>query len=263
MQGGTVESARAWLTLLLVAGALALGSTTCGTDKPAKPPPNTAIRLNFDEWHTDSLRCERKQCRDWFAFDLPQRRLVQIDVYYPAGPGLPDFGMTLQDAGFNTLLTSKPSGRSPRRMTLNLDPGRYYVLLESATAEDELLSYEIVASMKRPRRQSGREAPPPPSPPPPPPPPPAEEFRIVKAEVLEVERCEGQPCAVLIDAGTSARIARGMRGELKEAGQKLADIKVEEVFEAGSRARIVGDLDAPITLDTMAHIRVPDAQRPQ
>jgi len=251
---------------MLGVAAVAVAGLGCQTTPgESHAEAEKALLLQLGQWHTDSLYCERGQCQDWFAFDLPSRRLVQIDVYYPAGPGLPDFEMRLKDASQATLETSQPTGRSPRRIRQTLAPGRYFIQLSSVPPGNERLSYEVVALAKpipkSPTRPgSGSRTRSKPAPPPPPPPP---RYDVVKAEVLEVEKCEGDPCMVLLDAGSPERIGRGMAGELNEGGEKLAEIRIEEVFEAGSRARIVGELGGPITLDTMAHIRVPAAQSPQ
>jgi hypothetical protein len=72
--------------------------------------------------------------------------------------------------------------------------------------------------------------------------------------VIEVERAGGEPIAILLEAGTSQGVKPGQSGELIESGQVIGRIEVVDVYSAGSRARIVGGLSSPITLDTRARL---------
>jgi hypothetical protein len=52
----------------------------------------------------------------------------------------------------------------------------------------------------------------------------------------------------------------GLRGRLVDGGRELARIEIEEVFAEGSRARIRGTLQGPVTPSTLAEIEVPDGR---
>ncbi len=121
------------------------------------------------------------------------------------------------------------------------------LLIEAKGEDDEPLSYEIVAEIKKPRVKSVRPRPPPRPP----------EMRRVLGEVLEVEKCEGKPCSVLIDKGRPEGIREGQSGKLVEKGKAIAKIEIVDVYDAGSRAQILGSLEATITIDTQAEIEVP------
>jgi hypothetical protein len=77
---------------------------------------------------------------------------------------------------------------------------------------------------------------------------------LVTAEVLDVEEEGGAAAFVLIDAGAPQRVAEDMQGELKEGGRSIGQIVIVEVYTDGSRARVVGDLDGEVGIDTVAEI---------
>jgi hypothetical protein len=52
-----------------------------------------------------------------------------------------------------------------------------------------------------------------------------------------------------------------MSGELVEGEHSIGEIEVLEIYEEGSRARILGVLSEEITLDTMAVIDLSEARR--
>ena len=77
----------------------------------------------------------------------------------------------------------------------------------------------------------------------------------VESDLLEIERSGGEPVAVLLEAGASEGLRRGMAGELVDRGQVIGRLEIIAVYDEGSRARIVGDLSVPITVDTAARIQ--------
>ncbi len=76
----------------------------------------------------------------------------------------------------------------------------------------------------------------------------------IESDLLEIERTGGKPVAVLLEAGASEGLRRGMVGELVDRGQVIGRLEIIAVYDEGSRARIVGDLSMPITFDTAARI---------
>jgi len=79
----------------------------------------------------------------------------------------------------------------------------------------------------------------------------------VVAEVLDVEEADGEPTAVMIEAGAPDGIVPGLQGELYEEDAVIGQIEVVEVYPSGSRAKIVGPLTAPVSFDTLSRIQIP------
>jgi hypothetical protein len=77
----------------------------------------------------------------------------------------------------------------------------------------------------------------------------------IESDLLEIERSGGVPVAVLLEAGASEGLTRGMVGELLDRGQVIGSLEIIAVYDEGSRARIVGELSVPITFETSARIR--------
>jgi hypothetical protein len=90
-----------------------------------------------------------------------------------------------------------------------------------------------------------------------PPEPPAPQAVWVVAEVLDVEEADGEPTAVMIEAGAPDGIVPGLQGELYEDDAVIGQIEVVEVYPSGSRAKIVGPLTAPVSFDTLSRIQIP------
>ena len=105
--------------------------------------------------------------------------------------------------------------------------------------ESSLLSYELRVSF-RPRQKASVPR----------------RFETVSSLVLEVEKRFDGSEAVLIDKGRRAGIGRGDRGRLVESGRELGRIEILDVYDDGSRALIRGALEAPITPETVAEVRV-------
>jgi hypothetical protein len=150
--------------------------------------------------------------------------------------------------------------------------GDYRVKIQGRGKKD-LLSYEVVAKIEggaRPRPPANVPRRPRPEPrtqepavqrprvqEPALPRPAPQEVPPTLVEVLEVERENGEPVAVLIDAGTPMGIEAGLRGSLVDNGQQIGRIEIVDVYDSGSRARLIGPLAAPITIDTEAVLRLP------
>lgn len=245
------------LSMALSVLALGCASDTYATREEARP-------LVPGKWHRDFLHCEDGECKDWYMVNVDRPAQLRIDVYSAAVPGLPDYVLRLEDSNRQQIAKVGATGQSPRQIRQEVDPGLYLVLVESADPNGVRLEYEILADLRdppKPAPQTHRPAPQAPARRPPPPPPPRPEPVWVDAEVLEVERNAGEPAFVLIDAGKPKGLRPGHTGQLVENGRAIAEIEVKEVYEAGSRARIVGPLRAPITVETKAQIAVPRTER--
>jgi hypothetical protein len=234
-----------------------LGGGGLGSERKAARP------LVLGEWYKESLHCDDGNCRDWYQIFLSQAGDLRLDVYSPTGSGLPDYTLILEDENERVLEELPPTGKSPRQVRRRLEAGLYRVLLRSRNKDDERLHYEILAEFEtpRPRKKSvTRPRPARPEPTKPLPVKPAPEPIVVSAEVLEIEERDGQPSSVLIDAGKPQGVRAGLGGELVEKGKTIARIEVTDVYDAGSRAQILGPLEATITIDTRARIRIPADQ---
>jgi hypothetical protein len=187
-----------------------------------------------------------------------------VDVYSAAVPGLPDYILRLENSDRHQIAKMDATGQSPRQIRKKVDPGLYLLLVESADPNGVRLEYEILAELRDPPKRAPRKPTIPPgasTPSPTPPPAPRPQPVWVDAEVLEVERNAGEPEFVLIDAGKPKGIRPGHTGQLVQNGRPIGEIEVKEVYDAGSRARIVGPLQAPITIETKAQIAVPRMER--
>lgn len=204
----------------------------------------------------DFLHCERDRCDQWFRLIVERERSIVVEADAPAHPSLPDFSLTLVSRQLNLLGRDGEPLERPRRVEKKLQPGVYFVHLESINDHDDRLSYKL--EVKTPRKRARIRPPKTQRPkrrtPAPPPEPPKPVF-LLETAILEVERDGGEPVAVLLEAGTGTGLQRGMRGELREGDTTIGEIEIVAVYAQGSRARIVGGLSAPITFDTRARVR--------
>jgi hypothetical protein len=138
-------------------------------------------------------------------------------------------------------------GFGRKRLHWRAEPGIYLVGID-APEKSRLFRYELLASFEpEPPRLVAPPAPTPPEP----------RFESVSAEVIEIEGRPSDPRAVLIDRGRSDGMRPGLRGRLIENGEEIATVEIVDAYSDGSRARIEGSLQAPITAHTLAEIDVP------
>ncbi|MGH0034582.1 MAG: hypothetical protein ACQGVK_06105 [Myxococcota bacterium] len=259
-QGGRSRPRIGWTAALGLAwvAALAAGcaSDTFGTREEARP-------LVPGKWHRDFLHCEKHECKDWYMVNVDRKVELRIDVYSAAVPGLPDYILRLENSNRRQIAKVDATGQSPRQLRKQVDAGLYLLLIESADPKGIRLEYEVLAELRDPPKPRRRAAPRTPRPREERPvaPMPRVQTAWVDAEVLEVERDAGEPAYVLIDAGKPKGVRAGHTGQLVQGGQTIAEIEVTEVYDAGSRARIVGPLQAAITIETKAKIAVPRTER--
>lgn len=234
-----------WVVLLLV---VATGLPGCASRREAKARAN-APDLVVAQPREDLLHCSKGQCANLYRLVVETKRRVRVQADAPADPRLPDFSLVLEDRNGNVVADDRKANQRPRRITETLEPGLYFVRILGQGKNQDRLSYKLVANQvssrpaRRPRTAAPRAAP-----------------RIapapvfVDSDVLEVERAGGEPIAVLIEAGTSQGMAPGLAGELVDGGEVIGKLEIVDVYAEGSRARIVGGLKAPITLDTRARV---------
>jgi hypothetical protein len=257
--------ARRWsaIALLVAAISMAAGCALLGTGRssppePAvpeaeasSPPPSAGTdpgRLVLDQWRQGWLHCAAQKCQNSYTVEVTSRGKLRIDARAPGGQGLPDFGVVVEDLQERLVGASIHPQERPRVVRKDVEPGTYRVQVYALGSNGEMLSYDLVAKLEKktkpkPRRKARKPKPP--------------EFRVLKSEILEVEREGGEPTFVLIEAGQRQALTPGLTGQLVENGNRIAGIKVVEVFPDGSRVRIVDRLAAPITIETTAEIHVP------
>ena len=210
-------------------------------------------------WTEDALHCRQNDCENLYQLIMSRSGQVKVTANAPADPSLPDFVLELRDRDGHVIAEDRKLMKRPRVITRGLAPGLYLVAIMGRDKQDHLLSYKLRYDPIQKKRR--RTQPPPkitkdelPPIPPPPPPPPTTPKVWIASEVLEVERQGSEPVAVLLEAGTSQGMKPGLTGELVEADQVIGKLEVVDVYAEGSRARIVGALTAPITLDTTARL---------
>jgi hypothetical protein len=226
-----------------------------------------AAPLAIGAWEQGLIRCGKGACEDLYWVHLPDDLRVMVEANGPTEAGFPDFGLSLLDASLEVINLNRAAGRRSRMLDERLPSGIYYVKIFALEKSDLQLSYQLrvqpfteraaaptmPASAPETKGDSGepaaekaRSAP---SPAPP--------TISLRAEILDVERKGDTPVAVLVDAGIAQGVRSGMRGRLIDRGKTLGRIEFQEVYSAGSRARIVGAVSGEIGQDTRAVVQIP------
>jgi hypothetical protein len=253
---GRGASLRLGIRLALVLAALAVSACAQPPAADRVPPPGReqASLLPHSERTKDELHCEAGDCARWYRIGIAEAAELRIEVYGPAGPGLPDFDVRLEDASGEMLWGYAPTGHSPRKIERMVGPGAYYLLLESVGDNGGVLAYEVFPSLasvgpiflpggagepvSRPDPARGPEV-------------------WVAAEILQVEGQAGRPVAVLLDAGARDDLRPGQQGELLDGGDVIATFELVDVENARSRGRLHRTPSDTISYDVKARIRVP------
>ncbi len=77
---------------------------------------------------------------------------------------------------------------------------------------------------------------------------------MLRSDVIEVERADGVPVAVLIEAGIPTGVSRGQLGRLVEVDREIGRIEIVDIYSGGSRARILGELSGAITANSVVEV---------
>lgn len=229
--------------------ALVLGVGSCQNPlagRSEKKARTNAPDLVLSQTREDTLHCAKGRCTQFYRLVVDKKKRISVRADAPSDPRLPDFSLVLEDRDGHVVADDRKANQRPRRVIETLDPGLYYVRIVGHDKKDDQLSYKIVAKQVYKRRSAPR-APRKRAPPPPP--------TFFESEVLEVERAGGEPVAVLIEAGTAQGMVPGQTGELIEGDVVIGKLEIVDVYAEGSRARILGGLTAPITLDTRARLQ--------
>lgn len=233
----------------------------------AKPPPDVdaargqAVDRQVGRDIADQLACNKKKgdCADWHRLRIDAPGTLELEGRAIASDNLnPSFTMMLEDGFGNALRKAEGIGIEPRRLMAQIDAG-YYLVGVRAPEGSEAFPYAVAVRFRK------RVAPAPPPPPPVVEQPvaiPEPRFTRVPAEVLEVDGRMAAPTGVLIDVGRQRGARRGLRGELVDGDRFVGEIEIEVVYDEGSRARISGALQAPITPSVRAILLFPTDEAP-
>lgn len=254
---------RAWLWAMLCT----LPWVGCQTCQTAPPPDRNeslqqAQRLAPGDRHDDQLDCAkigntlRGDCVDWYRIDAKRPEGITVALQTGTGRSTKPMALELLDEQGRSLDRFLTGERGDAYVRFLPEAPRY-VMVAATDGTKGPWSYQLSVRQDQPpprphphpvhhRRRPPRRRPPP----------------VPKVEthshvqVLEVERgAQGE--RVLIRWRPSDGAAVGQRGRLVEGGEKLADIRVIQVFPDGSRAQLLSEPTRPITPKTEAEIDVP------
>jgi hypothetical protein len=255
---------------LRICALIALASTGAACSTPAPDPDATsdgAILLAPGRSWIDLLACEKRtnDCLDLYRVPVEARGRLSVSVE-TSREAVQARTVTIEllDAKGQRLDASTLDA-SEKRLASDVRDGSYFVAVSSPPGEMRV-PYRLQVTFAA----AQVAAPPPPvSPPKPPParppqarppttPPPVKErYQAVSGAILELGGTAGNDQIVLIELGEAQGLRPGMRGRLVESGKVLGELVIEEVFREGSRARIRGELRAPVTPRTRVEVDVP------
>jgi hypothetical protein len=284
------ERRPAWLVFAMVALQVACASTDA---RHAAPPDNVA-RLRLGPRQFDTLACESGRCSVWYRVAVHRAQRISVEANEVDGR---NFELAMYNGALEVLDQDTTAWKHPRRLSAVLESGLYYVRVLSEGPHSHPLQLEIRAiagavtsfdaptvpphsapEIKAPPTQAAeppkeRVAPTPlqptrpprqarPAPQPTRRPSPATPELLpaktwIRSEVIEVERANGTPIAVLIDAGTATGLVEGQAGRLVRRGRVIGNVLVIDVYPTGSRAMIVSEIAGDITADTVVEVLDP------
>jgi hypothetical protein len=262
------------LALAGVVCALAMVSSGCGTTRgaggdlcwledrcqaPPLQPDANPTQLPVGAVLEGGLHCDEGDCQDWYRVGVVEGGPIEIEVQaLDDGEAGKVSLVLLDDTGATLVQPEQPS----QRIEHPLPAGSYQLGVITVGTRGAPLRYSVVArrhveasapSDVRASRMSGgavaRRAWSPGR----------SHAGWIHSDVIEVD---ADSVGILIDAGTSHGLRTGQRGELVQAGRTIARIELVEVYEAGSRARLLAPVTRPIDpLTTEARIHVAPASR--
>ena len=147
--------------LLALVALLSLFSAACESDqlmsdlfgggdvergfKRSAPEP-----LPLGSWKSDSLHCEAGRCERWYELRVEQSGTLKIDLYAPAGSGLPECEMKLETSDGVPVSARTGRVRTQRRLRYETQPARYRLRIISK-GDRGLFDYEIFAQLSQER----------------------------------------------------------------------------------------------------------------
>jgi hypothetical protein len=228
---------------------------------PPLLPDANPTRLPFGAALEGGLHCDEGDCQDWYRFAVAESSPIEIEVRALQDGEQGRVSLVLLDDGGTTRIQPE---RPSQRIEGRLAAGSYQLGVITVGTRGRPLRYEVVAEQGAEEAGAslaragatrgaggaaaqhawapGRSQP-----------------GWIRSDVIEVE---ADSLGVLIEGGRSRGLRAGQRGELVQAGQTIARIELVEVYEAGSRARLLGPVSYPIDpLKTEARIHVAPASR--
>jgi hypothetical protein len=264
-----------WMrSALALAFTLALGAT-------CNPPADTdgvrtgAGKFPLGEARSDQVACpsgcggKGGDCGDWWLVQAPGKGKLHVELANEplkdgdgnAKPLDPRVGLVVKlvDGGGADLSRAEAVGDAAAAITSKATEGNYFVLIEPLDPKRKgATPYSLRVAFEAPKPKVKPSPPPPPpvvrQPPPPPPPP---RFQTLTTAILEIEGPPGRPTHVLLEGGRSAGLRAGLAGRIVDGGRTIAPVEITEVFEGGSKARIVGPPAGRITPASEVQIDVP------
>ena len=255
--------------LVRICAAVAIAGGACSTPAPDPDASSDgAILLAPGRSWIDLLACERRtnDCLDLYRVPVEGRGRISVSVE-TSREAIQARSVTVEllDAKGQRIDASTLDAPE-KRLSGEVKDGSYFVAVSSPPGEMRVpyrlqVSFAAAQAAPPPLPPVSPPKPPPARPPqarPPPPPPPIKErYQAVSGAILELGGTAGNDQVVLIELGEVQGLRPGMRGRLVESGKVLGELVIEEVFREGSRARIRGELRAPVTPRTRVEVDVP------
>lgn len=260
-------------------------------------PPDNAARLDLGRRHFDTLTCESTRCSAWYRVPVHRAQRISVEVLGVDGQDAVDFEVAFYSRSLEVLDEDTAAWKRPRRLSTTLESGLYYVRVLSEGPLDHALDLQlraiagpvtsfdvsptpphVVPKINAPATQTleqnqTRLSPTPLKPTAAPPkarpaprstrkPSPTTPAALpsepwIRSPVIEVERANGKPFAVLIDAGTATGLVDGQAGRMVRRGRVIGKVVVIDVYPTGSRAMIISEIVGDITSDTVVEVLAP------
>lgn len=148
------EAPNPWLAVSAIAGFLLVFTTGCESGMFA--PPDAASRqgqtqpLPLGSWTRDSLHCAVARCQRIYRIDLEEPGSLQVDLYAPAGSGLPDCTLMLETEDGQPVDARTGRVQTRRRLHADTGPGTYRLRVVAKGENQGLFDFELVAQLETP-----------------------------------------------------------------------------------------------------------------
>jgi len=238
-----------------------------GDSEPAGGIPRAeGVPIEDGVWTKGKLHCAIDRCEDTYILMVRQRSKLAVKVFAPYGEGAPDFELVLKDGSGSEIARPRHPEKRPRTIETTLDPGPYTLVIRAIDDHDTAMKYELLPNLVAPpptiqvvHTPDDSDTPDDDEPPAQiedePEPPPGEV--VATLEVLGFDQDgEGNERFVLLDSDPNGVVQKDMMGRLVDPdGGVIGDIQIVGVFSAGSRAKLLGEVESSeVGVDTIAEI---------
>lgn len=212
---------------------------------PAHAYPPGALDLPFDRSYVDAVDCKREDCERWFRVTAPGHGDLRVGVRaLTSGGQTPRFVVQLFESDGDALARESSLGQSNVHVDQRVFEQSYLVSVVSAPGAGRFdfsitASFDALVAAPAPARE------------------PEPQFVTHRSQVLEAVGYGRETTAVLIESGAQHGMEVGYEGRLVDGGAEIGRVVIEQVYADGSRARVEGSLEAPVTHATIAEIQVP------